>query len=130
MIDISGIEYNFWPSIFWVAGIISVGVLLGILDEIYDNLFLSVMGSILVVGGVFIGGLVGIWLQADIYVQGEEKRIATEQLIKQGYDNIDLSTVRNGETFTSSVDGAYFRGVLVSEGEYTFKIVEVTDANS
>jgi hypothetical protein len=127
MIDVSGIEYDFLPSVLWTIGFIVVGVALawvGIAN--FDEWWASLVGPIgivLTLLGVIGGPLVIIGQQAGEAVSSEETRLATEQLKEQGYDRLSLDW--ENKTFTSSVEGEFFEGILHPQGNYTYQVLEV-----
>lgn len=127
MVDVSGIEYDFLPSVLWVVGVVVVGVVLlvvgvCIFDEWWSSFF-GVPGILLLLFGL-IGGPFGVigW-QADMAVRSEEASLATEQLKEQGYDRLSLDW--DNKTFTSSVEGEFFEGILHPQGNYTYQVLEI-----
>lgn len=127
MIDVSGIEYDFLPSVLCVVGIVAVGLGLFIFAAIFENewwaAFPGVLGMVTVIGGAMFGGAFGIGMQADMAVRSEETSRATEQLKDQGYDRLSLDWYN--KTFTSSVEGEFFEGVLHPLGNYTYQVLEI-----
>lgn len=128
MIDVSGIEYDFLPSVLWVVGIVFIGLALVALGVVFEDEWWSatsgVIGILAAVGGTFFGGAFGIGWQADEAVRGEETRIATEQLTEHGFDRLKLDW--DNKEFTASVEGEFFEGVLHAQGKHTYQILEVT----
>lgn len=123
MIDVSGIEYDFLPSVLWV--IVPVGILFAVtaLDEVFGwgdvgfvtlgvGLLYLIFGSFLVIG-----------LQSATAVGQEESRITTDQLSDQGFSRVVLDW--GGKSFTASLDGQYFEGVLHPVGDYKYQVLEV-----
>lgn len=127
MIDVSGIEYDFLPSVLWVLGVIVVGV--GLLVWSYKregedwSEALFVAGVLAVIFSLTIGPLTAIFYQADTSVTKQERAIVKEQLSDQGFSRVDLNW--EGKTFTASVDGEYFEGLLHPVGDYKYQVLEV-----
>ena len=131
MIDVSGIEYDFLPSVLWAVGVVFVGLILtwvgaANLGEWWADI-VGPVGIVLAVGGVTLGGMLGIFMQADVAVSSEEASLATEQLKEQGYDRLSLDWYN--KTFTSSVEGEFFEGVLHPLGNYTYQVLEIGEVN-
>ena len=127
MIDVSGIEYDFLPSVLWVVGVVFVGLILtwvgaANLGEWWASI-VGPIGIILAVVGVTFGGMLGIFMQADVAVSSEEASLAAEQLKEQGYDRLSLDW--GNKTFTSSVEGEFFEGILHPLGDYTYQVLEI-----
>lgn len=127
MIDVSGIKYDFLPSVLWTAPFIVVGVLLILLANKYTYETWAVAPGIVGVFAVAWGALLGpVGLIAIIpgeQVAQIEYGIAAEQLSDQGFSRVDLNW--EGRTFTASVDGEYFEGLLHPVGDYKYQVLEV-----
>lgn len=131
MIDVSGIEYDFLPSVLWVVGILVVGIVLSLVGITnFGEWWADIVGpsgiSITIITLV-IGPLVIISGQSDVAVRSEEASLATEQLTEQGYDRMSLDW--DNKTFTSSVEGEFFEGVLHPLGNYTYQVLEIGEVN-
>lgn len=127
MIDVSGIEYDFLPSVLWTIGIVLAGAtLLGFGIKFFGedwSVYLGAPGVVLLILGLLFGPLGIIGAQAESAVTGEETSLATEQLSDQGFDRLDLNW--EGKTFTASVEGKFFEGVLHPQGDYKYQVLEV-----
>lgn len=127
MIDVSGIEYDFLPSVLWVVGIVVVGLGLFIFAAFFEDEWWAaipgVLGMVTVIGGAMFGVALGIVMQADVAVSSEEATRVTEQLTEQGYDRLKLDW--DNKEFTASVDGEFFEGLLHPLGDYTYQVLEI-----
>lgn len=129
MIDVSGIEYDFLPSVLWTIGVILAGgVLLGFGIKYFDRPWsaaLGAPGAVLGIGGLIFGPLLIIGSQASSAVEQQERVIVKEQLSDQGFSRVDLDW--SGKTFTASVDGEYFEGLLHPVGDYKYQVLTVEE---
>lgn len=127
MIDVSGIEYDFLPSVLWTVPFIVAGVLLILLANKYTYetwaVAPGVVGVFSVAWGVLLGPFVLMTVLPEEQVAQQESRLASEQLSDQGFDRLDLNWA--GKTFTASLDGQYFEGLLHPVGDYKYQVLEV-----
>lgn len=123
MIDVSGIEYDFLPSVLWVVGIVLVGAVLFGVGLYKDHAGFGVPGLILTLGGLVFGSTLIIVTPANTYVASERHQVIKEQLSDQGFSRVDLNW--SDKTFTASVDGEYFEGLLHPIGDYKYQVLEV-----
>ena len=110
MIDVSGIEYDFLPSVLWVLipTLLCFTVVAVILKSgtLYDEVWIGGVFAFALAGGIVtlvMGGLLGVGAASRQAVAQEESAIASEQLADQGFDRLDLNW--SGKTFTASVEG-------------------------
>lgn len=122
IIDISGIEYDFLPSVLWVCGILAIFIAMILVSVIYDSENWFGFGLAGFAFTIIFGVTLGIGVQAEDYVTKQEQIIVTEQLEAGGYDNIYLTGLKQ---FTASKDGVYVAGTLYQVGDYEYKVVEV-----
>lgn len=126
MIDLNGIEWNWWASIgWWLIPTAILGIMFFVTILVSD----SAIGLAFIVifffgfaGWFLIGGTTAMYNLPKDHISDEQNRMATEQLEKMGFESIEMSGV---ESFTASKNGDYFLGTLFPLGENRYKVVEV-----
>lgn len=125
MIDVSGIEYDFLPSVLWTVGLMGFGIssfIVGVRNfEKWWSGFPGVLGIIVAVATPFL--LLGAVPSSE--VSDVKMRMVEEQLSDQGFSRVDLDWA--GKTFTASVDGEYFEGLLHPVGDYKYQVLTVEE---
>lgn len=129
MIDVSGIEYNFLPSVLWTVPFIPVGVLLILWanKNTYEEWAPApgVIGVISLLWGALLGPVTLMGALPGQVIASETYRVTTEQLSDQGFSRVDLDW--EGKSFTASLDGQYFEGVLHPVGDYRYQVLAVEE---
>lgn len=127
MIDVRGIEYDFLPSVLWMLGVFLTGVVILIWSYRREGksgeMPLFSLGLTLTLGSLILGIPLVIGIQASDYVNNREYQLVDEQLSDQGFSRVDLDW--EGKTFTASLDGQYFEGLLRPVGDYKYQVLEV-----
>lgn len=131
MIDVSGIEYDFLPSVLWTVPFIVVGVLLILWanKNTYEEWapLPGIIGALALIWGVFAGPLFLMGMIPSEQLYAQEANLAREQLSDQGFSRVDLDWT--GKTFTASLDGEYFEGLLHPVGDYKYQVLTVEEVN-
>ena len=123
MIDVSGIEYDFLPSVLWTVGLMGLCISAFIVGLRNFDKGWSVFPGVLGLVGTAAVPLLVLLAAPSSYVGQAEIEKVSEQLSDQGFSRVDLDW--NGKTFTASLDGQFFEGVLHPVGEYEYQVLEV-----
>lgn len=123
MIDVSGIEYDFLPSVLWTVGLMGLCIAAFILGVKNFEKWWSAFPGALGIVGTAVVPLMLLLIAPSSYMGHAEIERVTEQLSDQGFSRVDLNW--EGKTFTASVDGEYFEGLLHPVGDYKYQVLEV-----
>lgn len=127
MIDLSGIDWNWWLSIAWwlvpVVALIVLGILWNSVSSLEKPFKYSNSGFLFVASIIwlFAGGIISMLFVPMFAVSSMEDDMTVEQLEEQGFTHVDL----RGSDFTASKAGKFFQGTLFSLGDFTYQVVEV-----
>lgn len=127
MVDVSGIDWNWWVSVAWWLIPVGILVVIAVLAwrfirsvDLREDIALR---STLVAATWFIGaGLISMGAIPSTAVGAWERQIATEQLNEQGFEHVEMSGLSR---FTASKGGGYFQGLLYEVGDHKYQVVEV-----
>jgi len=123
MIDVNGIEWNWFLSVVWWLFPVLVFLVLGVISNtIFPRIeIIAEVFFVLAPLWLLIGGIISMTFVPAFSIEAQENQIIEKQLEQQGFADIDLDR----DTFTANKNGQYFIGMFYSLGDNQYKVVEV-----